>query len=115
MAWTAAVSYQRTTANGLGYRFGDESIASLSAGRTVVGPLSGSVQLKLFHKGRSRYLDREVGSTGSTVLYLTPGLRGAVRRRTSVYGYLQLPLHRYVNETQLAPRLGILAGISQVF
>jgi hypothetical protein len=115
LGWTAAGSYQRTTRNGLGYRFGDESIGALSAGRRVAGPVSGSLQFKLFHKARSRYLDQAVGSTGSTLLYLTPGLRVAALRRTTLYAYLQLPVRRRVNETQLAPRRGALVGISQTF
>ncbi|HEX6737883.1 MAG TPA: hypothetical protein VF310_06425, partial [Vicinamibacteria bacterium] len=92
----------------------DEAIAALSAGRAL-GPLSASLQLKLFHKARSRYLRQEVGSTGATVLYLSPGLRWTPWPRTSAYGYVQLPLYRYVNETQLGPRRGLLVGISQAF
>jgi hypothetical protein len=113
--WTVSGSWQWTTENSLGYRFGNETIASVSAGRSIGGPVTGSLQVKAFHKGRSRYLGGDVPSTGTTVVYATPGLRVSAPARTSVYAFLQIPVYRYVNETQLAPRPGILVGVSRTF
>ena len=36
-------------------------------------------------------------------------------RQAAVYGYLVVPVYRYVNEAQLAPRTGIVVGLSRTF
>src|SRR5437870_2747568 len=77
--WTASASYQANTTNDLDYRFGNDAIASLSVSRSLVGRLSGSFQVKGWHKGRSAFVGGPVPSTGGTILYLTPGLRVAAR------------------------------------
>jgi hypothetical protein len=56
-----------------------------------------------------------VASTGSRLLYLTPGLRWQAARTLGAYGFVQLPVRRFVNETQLGPRLGALLGVSKTF
>ena len=113
--WSVSGSYQANTANGLGYRYGNDAIATLSASRTLFGPLAASLQTKAFHKGRSAFLDEEVPSTGGTIVYVTPGLRYSASRATSVYAFVQLPAYRYVNEAQLAPRVGVLVGVARTF
>ena len=113
--WALSASYQANTKNDLGYRYGNDTIATLSASRGLAGPLAGSLQVKAFHKGRSVFLDDEVPSTGGTIVYLTPGLRWSPMRDTSVYGFAQVPAYRYVNESQLAPRVGVLVGVARTF
>jgi hypothetical protein len=113
--WSLSGSYQANTTNDLAYRYGNDTIATLSASRSLAGPLAGSLQVKAFHKGRSVFLDEDVPSTGGTIVYLTPGLRWSPTRDTSVYGFVQVPAYRYVNESQLAPRVGVLVGVARTF
>lgn len=35
--------------------------------------------------------------------------------RVDIYVFLPVPVYRYVNETQLAPRLSLVAGVSRSF
>jgi hypothetical protein len=111
--WALSGSYQVNTTNKLGYRYGNDTIATLAASRPIVGPVFGSLQVKTFFKSRSTYRDEEVPSTGGTVVYLTPGLRWEALRSTSVYAFVQVPVYRYVNEQQLAPRVGMLFGVAR--
>jgi len=113
--WTVSGSYQRNTTNDIGYRFGDDAIASLTLARPVVGKLAGSFQVKYWHEGRNQFLDRPVPSTGATILYLTPGLRVAMPALMTVYGFVQVPAYRYVNEAQLTPKVAVLFGVSKTF
>ena len=83
--------------------------------RPIAGKLSGSLQGKLFHQTRSLYLARDVPSTGMTFLYVTPALNYEAPGGVSVYGYLQLPAYRYVNDMQLAPRAAVLTGLAKTF
>ena len=113
LTWSG--SYQRNGTSDLDYRVGDDAIVSLSLARPLTGPLSGSLQLKWTRRARSAYLDQDVPGTGDRVTYLTPGLSARVGGRASVYGFLTVPILRYVNEEQLAPRLGFVLGVSRSF
>jgi hypothetical protein len=115
VSWTASLSQEITTANAAAYRFGNESIATLGASRALGSVLSASLQAKMFYKGRSTYRGAEVGSTGTTVAYVTPGVRVHGPARMGAYAFFQVPVYRYVHETQLAPRYGWLLGINRSF
>jgi len=115
LRWSAAATYQRTTPNALDYRFGDQAISTLTVARPVSMRVSASLQVKLFHQDRNRYLDQDVPSTGSTVLYLTPGLRVSGPGNVSLFAYLPLATYCHVNDPQLGPRLGITTGLSKQF
>ena len=113
--WTVAASYQANTANDLDYRFGNDAIASLAVSRSLVGRLSGSFQVKGWHKGRSAFLGGPVPATGGSIVYLTPGLRLAAPASMSAYAFVQVPAYRFVNEAQLTPRVALLVGWSKTF
>lgn len=115
VSWTASLSQEVTTASAQEYRFGNESIATLGASRPLGSVLSASLQAKMFYKARSTYRGAEVDSTGTTVAYVTPGLRVRGPSRMGAYAFFQVPVYRYVHETQLAPRYGWLVGINRSF
>ena len=114
-SWSAALSRQQTTQSPLRYEYGDETIASLGAARRVAGPVTASLQVKAFHRARSRFLGRPLDSTGGTTLYLTPGLRAATVAGVSVYAAVPIPFYRYVYENQLGPSATLLVGVSKTF
>jgi len=113
--WGVAGSYQATTTNDLDYKFGNQAILTAGAARPIAGPLTASLQVKLFHQDRSEYIGQGVPSTGGTTLYVTPGLRVAAPGRISLYAYVLFSPYRYVNEAQLAPHLAVTAGLSKLF
>ena len=94
---------------------GNEFQAALGLSRTLGTSWTASLQLNLRHSGRDRFLDEDVPSTGSTLLNLTPGLRYVVSSSLSVYTFLPLAVHQHVNEAQLAPKLGVVVGLSHTF
>jgi hypothetical protein len=109
---TLSASYEIATVDSRGYRFGNELIVAVTAGRRLVSGLSVSVQAKHHRAARNRYLGEGVASTGGAFWHLTPGLRLESRDGAALYALLQAPVRRYVNEAQLAPRLGVLVGFS---
>lgn len=115
LGWSSSASYQHNTANDLDYRVGDDAIASVTLSRPAVGRLSASVQAKWARRGRSAFLGEPVPSTGVTVVYITPGLNLSAFGKTSLYAFAPIPIYRYVNEAQLAPRLGFVLGFSRTF
>ncbi len=54
-------------------------------------------------------------STGTTLINLTPGLRFQASPTLSVYMFVPVPLYQRVNEAQLTPRIGVVAGFSRQF
>ena len=112
---TGAFSYQINTTNPLDYGFGDDAIASLGASYAFGSRVRGSLQAKWAHKGRSDYRGEGVASTGGDILYAIPGLSVSAVSRLSLYVYMLVPTYRYVNETQLAPRLSVVIGMSRQF
>jgi hypothetical protein len=113
--WIGAGSYQWTTANGFGYRFGREAIASLAASRALGKRVTASAQAKLFHETRARYQGAAVSSTGATFVYVGPGLQVTGPDQLSLYGYALFAPYRYVNDAQLAPRFSATLGVSRTF
>ena len=112
---TGAFSYQANTTNDLGYSYGDDAIASLALARPLAPRLRGSLQLKWAHRGRSEYRGEGVESTGGSIVYAIPGLVATLPARLSVYLFLPIPVYRYVNETQVAPRLSLVLGMARWF
>jgi hypothetical protein len=112
---SVAASYQATTTNRLGYRFGNQTIATAGIAHALTSTLTASLQGKYFHQDRSQYLGQGVPSTGGTFVYLTPGLRFSGPRGFSLYGFLLLVPYRHVNEAQLGPRAAVLTGVSKLF
>jgi hypothetical protein len=112
---TGAFSYQINTTNPLDYSFGDDLIASLGTAYPFGSRVRGSLQAKWAHRGRSAYKGEGVASTGGDVLYVIPGLSVTAVSKLSVYLYMLVPTYRYVNETQLAPRLSVVLGMARQF
>jgi hypothetical protein len=115
LRWTAALSRQQGATNEYDYRFGAETIATLGVRRAVYGPLDLAVQAKLFDKGRSTFIGEPVGSTGARYLYVTPAAHLRLPQAMTAYVLAPVPMYRNVNESQLAPRFGIIAGVSRTF
>jgi hypothetical protein len=112
---TGAFSYQANTTNDLGYSYGDDAIASLALARPLAQRLRASLQLKWAQRGRSEYRGESVESTGGTIVYAIPGLVTTLPARLSLYLFLPVPVYRYVNETQVAPRLSLVVGMARSF
>jgi hypothetical protein len=107
-----AGSYQLTRANDLRYRFGNEGIFTASLSRRLTGAWAVSLQTKAYHRARSRLAGQPVPSTGSSVVWITPGTRLGRPQTAEMYAFMQLPVYRHVNETQLVPRWSVLLGLS---
>ncbi|HYV84853.1 MAG TPA: transporter [Patescibacteria group bacterium] len=110
----ASGAWRFNRANPLDYEMADEGILSAGVSRRVGTSLTWSLQANARRTGHDRYLGQEVSSTGATYVNLTPGLR-VTGGDLSFYAFVQVPAYQHVNEAQLAPRTGILVGISKTF
>jgi hypothetical protein len=110
-----SASYLTTTTNPLDFRFGDDAIVAASVSRAAFASVTASLQIKGHHRDRSRFRGEGVPSTGETSVHIAPGLRVDMPDRSSLYMFVQVPLHRRVNEQQLAARASVIVGFSKAF
>jgi hypothetical protein len=113
--WTVTGFWGLTTTNDLGYRFGNQVVAAATASHVVHRPLTASLQVKYAWNGVSEYQGQVVASTGATYVYVTPGFSARLPGSGAVYALLQIPVYRYVNDTQLAAKVALLLGVSKTF
>lgn len=91
--------------------------ADLSGGWShAFTPSFGSVvQLNLRYRGRDRGDEAEPDRSGSTTVDVSPGLTFSPSPGSTLYAYLQLPVHREVNGQQLVARYAFALGWTQEF
>ena len=111
----ASAAHSLNRENGLEYAIGDVTTLALGLNRRTRGSATWSVQLNGRRGARDEFIGAGVPSTGSLLVNLTPGLRLAMGEAATLYGYLQVPVHQRVNEQQLAPRTGLVLGVSRAW
>jgi hypothetical protein len=112
---TAGASYQRASTNDLGYRMGDDLIATLQLSRSIRGGFAVTAQVRGRRAERNAYRGEPVLSTGGTALYASPGLRWTARGGATFQASVQLPVRQQLNESQLGTRAAVLLGVSRSF
>ena len=115
--WFVSGSFRANGENGLDYRAGDESVLNVGVDRPAGESSVWSLQLNARHTERDRFLGRTVPSTGATYISLSPGIRFRTSSGGSsfLYVFVQMPAYQKVNESQLAPRWGLVTGVTRVF
>jgi hypothetical protein len=116
--WTelfVSMSYRRNGTSDLDYEIGDEAQGAVGLTRRLGGAWTASVQVNVRHAGRDRFFTEDVPSTGSTLVNLTPGFRYQASASLIWYAFLPVPVYQRVNEAQLAPKIGVVVGVSRQF
>jgi Putative MetA-pathway of phenol degradation len=87
----------------LGYRYGiNESLQALAQINTLI-------------KGRDTGVNAETDLSGSRTVFFSPGLAYSLTHDVQLYGYVQLPLYRYVNGVQLSADWSVIVGVTSRF
>jgi hypothetical protein len=108
-------SYQTNGTSDLGYRFGNETIVAVGVSRRLAGPWTGTLLAEVQHAERNRFEGVTSPSTGATLVSMAPGLRVRLPHAGSLYGSVKVPLHRRVNEGQLAAGWVAAVGVASSF
>lgn len=115
LEWFVAGSQRFNGNNSLDYSVGNETVLSGGVGYAAGERWVFSLQLNARHAGRDDYRGQGVPSTGSDAVSLSPGIRFGPGKELELYSYLQFPVYQDVNEAQLAPRFGLVVGLSKRF
>ncbi len=110
-----AASYRLTTKNDLDYERGDTTVFSGGVSAVATETITVSGQINAVLQGRDTFKGQDVPSTGSTFIFLTPGVRLKIADTTSVYTLVQVPLWEDVNEVNLVPQYGLQLGVTHSF
>jgi len=87
--------------------------------KTRITPLSSRdlfllIELNGLWQGRSRAGEVEIGSSGGSLLHLSPGIQYLVRQNVILEAGAQFPIVRDLNGTQLAPNASLLFGLRYI-
>ncbi|MEP1095399.1 MAG: hypothetical protein ABJG78_09835, partial [Cyclobacteriaceae bacterium] len=95
------------------YQFGNEfQLIAGIADRFVISTLQIDPSLKLRYRkaGRDFFDDTEFPGSGGTFLFINPGVSVVISPALSWQVNSSLPLHSFVNETQLSPTIQVNTG-----
>jgi hypothetical protein len=107
--------YRLNTENPLDYKFGNATMVNGGINYIPAEKVTLTGQVNARFAGRDEFKGESVPSTGGTFVYLTPGVRVQASPNTAFYTHLQMPVYQKVNEVNLAPRYGLLLGVSYAF
>jgi len=110
-----SVLYRVNTQNDLDYEFGDTETVNAGVNYRVKSKMIVSGQVNVRSAGRDQYKGQNVPSTGSTSVYVTPGVHVQASDKLSLYTHLQLPVYQDVNDANLVPRYQFMFGLSYAF
>jgi hypothetical protein len=74
--------------------------------------LRAQVQVNWRHEGRESGANADVDNSGSTLVYLSPGLTAQVSKDVQAYGFVQVPVFQRVNGLQIEPRYTVSLGLT---
>ena len=95
-----------------GYAPGQQVMLDVGLRYAVTLKTSALLQLNLHWKDRDQGSNAEPAESGGSYLNLSPGLSYLITPNLQLYGFVQLPLYRYVNGTQLTADWSAVAGLS---
>lgn len=112
--WQSSISH-KLDQQGADFRPGNQQ--SLSVGlRDEEDPrLVPQLQINVIHRNPDQGALADVGNSAGTVVYLSPGLSGAVTAGLQAYAFLQLPIYSNLSGYQLFPRWTASIGVSHGF
>ncbi len=111
----ASASHRFTTENSLDYEFGDSTFIDGGVSYQLNEKINLITQINTRISRRDEFLGMDVPNTGITFINVTPGIVLAASENVSLYSHVQIPVYQRVNEVNLVPNFGIMAGISYGF
>jgi hypothetical protein len=96
------------------YRVGRELQLSAGSSYALASPVTLLAQVNVRFRDRDEpgRTDALAANTGSTSVFVSPGLSIAWERGSSVYGHVQLPVYQRVNRIQIVAPWMLYAGVS---
>jgi hypothetical protein len=97
------------------YKPGTQYQLNVGYRQPLADSLHALIQVNGLVRRRDTGLNAEPDLSGSKTVYLSPGLSYSFSSDVQVYGFVQLPIYRYVNGVQLSADRALVAGITVRF
>lgn len=97
------------------FRPGNQYQLNLGYRHPFAHGLRALLQLNTLVKSRDSGAEAEHDLSGSTTVFVSPGLSWGATRDFDLYGFVQLPVYRYVNGVQLSASRAYVIGASMRF
>ena len=115
MGWFAQVMVQHALNSRDEYRPGDTLQATAGLRLPLTEKTVGTLQVNYVQRRRDSGANAEPDVSGNRSVFLSPGISIVLSPAVQVYGFLQLPLYRYVNGVQLTADRSAVVGVSLRF
>ena len=97
------------------FRVGNTTLASVGARWQATPTVVPQLQVNLAHKSADQGALADNADSAGTVVYLSPGVTGALGDHWQAFGFVQLPVASRQAGYQLAPRWTASAGVGYAF
>ncbi len=108
-------SHRFTMENSLDYEFGDRTLIDAGVSYRLNQKINLVTQFNSRISRRDEFLGMEVPNTGVTFVNVTPGVVLTASENVALYTHVQIPIYQRVNDVNLVPNFGLMAGISYGF
>lgn len=115
LAWFAQGGWQQTIQDRADFRPGAQLSADIGLNYAMTPAWSLLLQMNAIHKSHDSGANAEAADSGSTQVFLSPGISYRATRDVSVYGFFQQPLHQHMRGTQLTADWSAAFGVSMQF
>lgn len=113
--WSVQGLVQQSVATKDGFKPGTQYLFNLGYRYPVNDSLQALAQINTLIKTRDTGVNAEPELSGSKTVFLSPGLSYSLTHDVQLYAFLQLPVYRYVNGTQLSADWSVIAGMTMRF
>jgi len=107
-----SLQYRFNTESDLDYQFGNATVLNMGLNYRTSEKIIVTGQLNTRIAERDEFIGQGVPSTGSSMIYLTPGVRIQSSAETAFYAHIQLPVYQDVNEVNSVPSDTLQFGVS---
>jgi hypothetical protein len=114
-SWSVQGLVQQSVATKDGFTPGTQYLLNLGYRYPINDSLQALAQINTLIKTRDTGVNAEPELSGSKTVFLSPGLSYSLTHDVQLYGFLQLPVYRYVNGTQLSADWSLIVGMTMRF
>lgn len=114
-SWFAQLLYQQAASTKDEYTPGNQFQLNVGYRYPFAGDWQALLQLNGMIKARDSGANSEPDVSGSRTVFISPGLAYSFTHDFQLYTFVQLPLYRYYNGTQLAVDWAVVAGVTLRF
>ena len=114
-SWSVQALYQQPVSTKEAYKPGNQFQLSVGYRYPLAHDFQALLQVNAMIKGKDSGANSEPDLSGSRTVFLSPGLAYSITHDFQLYSFVQLPIYRFYNGTQLSVDWAFVAGATMRF